>query len=407
VSLDADVVVVGGGPGAWSVACALTQRGVAALVVAPEVNGPWSATYGVWVDEVPAWVSTRASPLGSLFAHEWSTVRVAGHRVREMERPYARLDNEVLRRALGPVTTLEATVRGATHHAWGSRVHTTAGDVVARLVIDATGAAAVLGTRLPCEAAQVAYGVVVPSDAVPHRFRSVSGCTLMDWRPVDGEAVERPGEASFLYVLDDGHLALVEETSLVRRPPRHPDELRHRLTRRLGEDLTEVAVDVELVHIPMAGGRPRHRRGDRVVGFGAAAGYVHPATGYSIGVSLRSATRVAHRLAESLTLDDLAEAAGQVAAAVWPVPQRRVRALHDVGLAALERLDGNGLRAFFDTFFDLPLEQWSGYLQVDGEPAVITRAMTGVFRRLPWQQRWTLMRAHPMGLVHAALPGGS
>lgn len=406
-AVDTDVVVVGGGPAAWGLAGALTERDVSVVVVAPDVQQRWSATYGVWVDEVPSWVSTRVAGSASLFATQWSTVRVAGRRVRDVQRPYARLNNEVLRQALGTANSLAATVRGATHHAWGSRVHTTEGELTARLVVDATGAAAVLGRRVSGDAAQVAYGLVVPSDAVPLPFRSSSGCTLMDWRPVDGDGGEGPGEATFLYVLDDGDRALVEETSLVGRPPRHPDELRRRLTRRLGVDLSEVALDEERVHIPMAAGRPRHRPGDRVVAFGAAAGYVHPATGYSVAVSLRRAPQVAQRIADSLMLNDRAQAAARVAASVWPVPQRRVRALHDVGLAALERLDGDGLRSFFDAFFDLPRRQWSAYLQVDAEPVVITQAMTSVFRCLPWQQRRTLMRAHPKGLVHAVFPGGS
>lgn len=404
---DADVVVVGAGPAGWAMASALGRVGVSAMVVASDPSQRWPATYGMWVDEFPSWIADGGGGFGSVFGHEWPEVRVAGTVETRLPRRYGRLDNDALRRALGSVNTFAASVRGATHHAWGSRVHTSAGNLETRQVIDATGAAGVLTVPRPADAAQVAYGLVVPSGALPEAWRTGGACTLMDWRPVGSDVPDGPGDATFLYVLDDGQRALVEETSLVRRPPRTPDELRVRLARRLGADLTSDALDVEVVHIPMASGRRRHQRHDRVVAFGASAGYVHPATGYSVTASLRSAPRVAAAVASTLAMDDRQRAAALVADAVWPVAQRRVRALHDVGLAALERLDGEGLRRFFDAFFELPTEQWSAYLQVHAEPGAITQTMTGVFRRLPWRYRRVLMSARPAGLLAALVPGGS
>lgn len=406
-SLDSEVAIVGSGPAGWALSAALRDVGVAATVVAPDPYGTWAATYAMWADELPDWVAKRSADPDALFGHRWNRVRVAGHQTRELERVYARLDNSRLRQALSAGgAAVEATVRGATHFGWGSRLHTDVGDVTARIVVDASGAAGVLGSprRNGTQAAQVAYGLVVPSAALPDPWRPPGGCTLMDWRPVHSTCPTAL-DSTFLYVLDDGDHALVEETSLVRRPPLRPDELRYRLACRLGSDLTDAAVDVEVVHIPMHYGISGYQRGDSVVKFGAAAGYVHPATGYSVTASVRCAPRVAQAIAAELRRD--VPQISEIAAAVWPTPQRRVRALHDVGLAALERLDPDDIRTFFDAFFDLPADQWSAYLRVDASPGQISRAMSGVFRRLSWRQRRDVMLARPQGLLRAVFAGGS
>ena len=405
-SVDTEVAIVGSGPAGWALSAALRELGMAATVVAPDPHGSWPATYAMWADELPDWVVRRGGDAAALFAHHWTQVRVAGHQTRDLERVYARLDNTSLRQALSAGgAAIAATVRGATHYRWGSRLHTDDGDVTARIVVDASGATGVLSaTRQWVDpAAQVAYGLVVPSDMLPDRWRPPGGCTLMDWRPVESGG-EGDSDATFLYVLDDGKHALVEETSLVRRPSLRPDELRHRLARRLGADLTDTALDMEVVHIPMRAGTPRHGRGDPVVKFGAAAGYVHPATGYSVTASLRSAPRVAQAIAAQRRLD--LPQISDIRDAVWPTAQRRVRALHDVGLAALERLGPADIRTFFDAFFELPADQWSAYLRVDATPGQISRAMSGVFRRLSWRQRRDLMLAQPQGLLRAVFAGG-
>jgi len=409
--LDADVGVIGAGPAGWALAAALQVTGLTTMVVAPEPIATWPATYGMWVDEVPEWLVERAGGTAGLFAATWPRVRVAGSTERIVDRTYGRLDNEVLRRHLVAGGHVAATVGGISHTRHGSRLHTTSGDLSVRLVVDATGASSPWQQApVPNEGAQVAYGLVVPAEVVPERWRAADVCTLMDWRPVHGEAAgagNLPGDTTFLYVLNDGHRALVEETSLVGRPPMALDALRRRLALRLGEDLTASAEAVERVHIPMTPGRVRHRRNDRVVAFGAAAGYVHPATGYSVTASLRAAPRVAQAAAGAWEGDDVDDIARTVAEAVWPRAQRRVRALHDVGLAALQRLDGDATRLFFDAFFSLPAAQWSAYLRVDAAPGEVMTAMAGVFARLPWRVRRGLVAADPRGMLAAVTGGGS
>ena len=373
---DYDVVVAGDGPAALALASACAQLGLQVCAVGE--GSPWTATYGTWVDEVPAYCDALAttSPID---------VAVADRRI-ALDRTYGVFDNATLRARFAAVPVVAARVGGVRHHLWGSVVDTTAGPLRARLVVDATGAAPALlaprrgAGRVP---QQTAYGLVLD-----HRPEAVggTGSVLMDWRQPPGTV----GPPTFLYVLAlPGGRWLVEETSLARAQPVAADTLRLRLAARLGADLTDRAEHVEHVSIPMAPGLPN--RSQAVVGFGAAAGYIHPATGYSVAASLRAAPRVAHGLVAAVRLDDPAQRALAAWNAVWPAEQRRARALHDYGLGVLLRMSDVELSGFFGAFFDLPTEQWSAYLRIDTSATAVSRTMTAMFRSVPWHLRRRLL----------------
>jgi lycopene beta-cyclase len=129
-----------------------------------------------------------------------------------------------------------------------------------------------------------------------------------------------------------------------------------------------------------------------VVGFGAAAGYVHPATGYSVAASLRAAPRVAAAIADSLgRADDPRRLALDAWNAVWPPEARRARALHAYGAGSVLRMSPNEIALFFDAFFSLPPHQWAEYLRVDTNAAAVSGVMHDVFSRLPWSVRRRLV----------------
>nr|MCU0260118.1 lycopene cyclase family protein [Ilumatobacteraceae bacterium] len=178
----------------------------------------------------------------------------------------------------------------------------------------------------------------------------------------------------------------VEETVLATRSSSlAPADLAPRLEARLGRhgrELVSRALGHEEVVIPMGGRLPRRGGGAT---FGAAAGYVHPATGYSVGAALRAAPRVARAIAAGDTVAD----------AVWPADLRRTRRLHELGLDVLLRLDQRDLARFFDAFFDLPVERWSTYLRIDAPPAEVAGVMGSVFRSAPWPVRGRLLRGRP------------
>jgi lycopene beta-cyclase len=410
-----DVAVVGAGPAGLSLAHSLQSRGVVVRVVAP--RSPWHATYGVWRGDVDG--CEIGAPLDAVLRGAWDTVRVVGRREHLLRRGYVVFDNERLQRALGAdLEIVRDTVLGAEHDIEHTTLRLASGaSVQARLAIDATGSGELLAHRAVAstysnrdatardsDGAQTAYGLVVGGS--PHVEPEVF--TLMDWRRASAhdDNAGTPGSnaghtpATFFYGarFTDGS-TLVEETSLYARPPHDIDDLRRRLAVRLGSDLTDTASAVERVHIPM--GRSLPARTTRVVGFGAAAGYVHPVTGYSVAGSLRAAPRVASAIAAALQHDqrgaDLSQSVWQ---AVWPDSLVRTRAWHEAGLAALVRLPSAMIGEFFDEFFSLPTELWAGYLRIDTPPEQVRAAMLGLFARASWSMRLRLASA-PGGLLRA------
>lgn len=388
-----DVAIIGGGPAGVALAHSLTRRGVDVVVFSPDA--PWHATYGAWRDDVET--SELGAPLDSLVRGEWSTVRVVGRREHLLQRPYVVFDNALLANSLRRVTgRVTDTVTHVEHSSEYSTVHVGgAAALDARLVVDATGNGAFLyrhgGAPNVRRGAQTAYGLVFAAGHVPSMVSVRNDVfTLMDWSTTP----------TFLYAAKfrDGRV-LVEETSLFADPPHDIDELRHRLATRLGSDLTDQAERVERVNIPM--GDPLPMRTTRTVGFGAAAGYVHPVTGYSVAASFRAAPRVAEAIGEALGRGEHGlQLSASAWHAVWPPALARTRAWHEMGLAVLRSMPPSHIPQFFDAFFSLPQERVAAYLRIDSQPSEVRSAMLGVFNRVGGATRLRLMAA-PGALLRA------
>ena len=374
---DLDVVIIGDGPAGLALARACAGAGLHFAVVGE--GRPWSATYGAWRDDVND-LPDRC------FAHVTPSVVVHTPERRVIARPYGVLDNMELRAHLSesvPFATDRA--KSVQHFTWGSRVVTAGSSLDAKLVVGAAGSG---GALVPLakgfpDTGQSAFGVVL--DNPPAGF-DAEFVTLMDLRPTPA-SVQPP---SFAYVVPVADGWLVEETVLASRPLVDPLALRQRLISRIGATgaaLVASARRTETVTIPMGGRLPS--RHDPVVRFGAAAGYVHPATGFSVTSSLRAAPRVAAAIADA-TGDGRTDAR-PVWNSVWPAPLRRTRRLHDYGLEVLLGLHQRELGAFFDAFFDLPIERWAGYLRIDTRPAAVSATMALLFARLPGRVRRCLL----------------
>jgi len=390
-----DVAVIGGGPAGLAVAASLARRGLDTVVVAAEPE--WHATYGAWRDDVAH--CELGAPLDSVLRGAWPAVRVVGEREHMLQRPYVVFDNARLRASLAQgVHVHAATADAVLHDVETSTVRLRDGaSITARLVIDATGGGAFLARRDPARSgrapgAQRAYGLYLSGTRRDLARMGIEAgvFTLMDWST----------PPTFLYgAVFDGGEALVEETSLYADPPHDIDDLRERLAARLGTDASPEASRVERVHIPMGSALPA--RTTRTVGFGAAAGYIHPVTGYSVAASLRAAPRVAAAVQASMRQarhgSDLSLAAW---ASVWPAALVRTRAWHEMGLAVLRSLPADTIPEFFDAFFDLPRHVFADYLRIDSEPARVRAAMLGVFRSVQPRTRLRLM-AQPAALLRA------
>ncbi len=386
----ADVVVIGDGPAGSALAAALHELVVDVVLVGP--GEPWPATYTTWADDVEGLSILDGA---ALWKHRFDHITVRTERTRIIDRPYGVVDNAGLqahlwrdvRRVVGTVRRLE--------------------DVHARLVVDATG----WPSKLDDHAAQAepagwqtAFGVVLrePPEGL------LATPTMMDFSQPGISISGRERVPSFAYSLPVANGWLVEETVLSASPMVEPDALRAVLAARLGfteSELADAAVATELVRIPM--GAPIPDIGDsNTVRFGASGGMIHPATGYSIGAALRSASGVAESIASALDHAGAQDPiqAGLISQRIWDVSARRTRHLHEYGHGVLRKLDRTAVQEFFDAFFDLDPETWAHYMRIDTSPARLARVMLKMFATAPWRLRAQLVRGDLRRFVRVLRP---
>jgi lycopene cyclase-like protein len=358
-------------------ACA--SRGLDVAVLAPGLVAPWTNNYGAWVDEL------EEIGLADFTSHRWPQVEVfSGEAPLILDRAYARVDGAALRSHLleqshsQGVRFQRGTAVALEHHAAGSRVQTREGEEVeAAVVIDATGHFPRFVSR-PADgptAFQTAWGVFARVSGSPFATDRMRFMDFRDQHLDDGDR----SLPTFLYAMSLGESRFfLEETALVRSPEVPYDVLEQRLRSRLraGGVRLEQIDEVELCWIPMD--PPLPTRGQRVVGFGAAASMVHPATGYLLPRAGRTAPRVAAALAEGLQHGPR-RASDLAWEAIWPEDARRCWGLYRFGARFLCDLDAAQTRAFFDAFFSLPDATWRGYLSGDLTPRELAAAMFAVF----------------------------
>ena len=397
-------VVAGAGPSGWSLAAMLTDVGAEVVLVSPEPDAIWPQTFGMWTyqwNPQLARVCVQPDP----FAVTWKSTVAIGATHHEVGRAYGVLDNERVRRAFSGAAERTGRLRvvsgsvvdvdelddtALVRLADGTTLH-------ADLVFDGTGARSTLTQRestQPPQILQRAYGITVRTRSNPFPADS---CVLMDWRG------PHRGDPSFLYALPfgDGRW-LFEETSLAKRGGLGVDELKLRLHARL-DDLGVVIDEEEVeetVSFPMDVALPI--AGQRVIPIGAAAALVHPATGYSIAASFRTAVALAEVVAGSSGLAN-PEIAERCWSALWSADRRKARRLESYGLDRLLTMDQFGIRQFFDTFFSLDAKQTQLYLGGEAGAVALSGVMWNVFRKAPLPLRRRLATGNPLLLARSLL----
>lgn len=378
-------MVVGAGPAGRSVAAACVDTGLTVTLVDPSPRRVWPHTYAAWLDELPA--SLPRSAVAAVMPR----MRAFATSAHEWDREYAVLDNaalvEHLRRP--EITEVVGKVVAAEHGPTGSTVRLKDGRRIATAaVIDASGASRALSGGRPARvpAAQTAVGVVVDAAQAEQLCPAGTGM-FMDWRP---PPETRGGWPTFLYAVHlDEHRVLLEETSLARRPGLPLAQLRRRLRARLA--LRGVAPDErvpeERVRFPVDDPLPRQTR---VVPFGATAGLVHPATGFSVAASLRQAPWVAGALGTGLSWDPAA-AAKAAWSVLWPPRALTADGLRRRALQGLLSLPPERVPEFFEVFFSLEQRHQTAFLTADEQAGATMRAMAELFRTAPWQLRRRLV----------------
>lgn len=388
----ADVAIIGDGPAGSALARALTDRvaargGVPIDVALIGPDAPWTATYSAWADQI------ELDPVMAghdVWNRRMDEIDVRSRSLRTIDRGYGVIDNEVFR----------AVLRDGVRH---ERQRIDSLDQVdASLVFDATGwPSKITESAEPVDVDwQIAYGIVLAHPPEGPLGRPM----LMDFSdPYEGsDSADDLGVTTFGYSLpvDDGWL--VEETVLAG-PAIDPVDLKPRLAARLGvtvEELSEMARSVEEVRIPM--GAPMSERSTPVA-FGAAAGLIHPATGYSIAGSLSAAQRTATAVADGFARGGDIDVES-IHDAIWPMSARRTRRLHEYGLDVLTRLDGDDTRDFFETFFGLSVADQGAYLDIDTRPSALAAVMGRMFARSSWSMRRRLATGDLRALVRVVRP---
>ena len=253
-----------------------------------------------------------------------------------------------------------------------------------------------------------------------HPF-AVNKAVFMDFRQSDPEVEAGSNGAfaaesgvwrvpSFLYVLPvDEDTVFVEETCLVARVQVPFDELKRRLYRRLsrmGLSVTlEDILEEEASWIPLGGTPPVAPQ--RTLAYGAAAGLVHPASGYSIVNSLRRAPGFAQAVVEGLkqregglgpSITNNNSGMGMIPASsalgwdvLWGDEPRRQVGFYQFGMELLMSLRIEQMRVFFRTFFGLPPRLSAGFLSNDLSSSELLLFALTVFVQGNWELRALLL----------------
>ncbi len=368
-----DLLVVGGGPAGRALGAACGRLGLRTVVVDRAPLAPWRSTYGAWTTDLPA---DLPAPVIAARATGRAIARTAW----DLGREYAVLDVPALRAHLdGELDRAGVEVRAGRAGPGGISL-ADGTSLRARMVVDAGGHRQPLGgpRRDTPAAEQTAYGVVV-AEAVAAPLVGPGEALFMDWRPDHGE----PGWPTFLYAVPLGAgRVLLEETSLARRPGLPQPVLRRRLLARLARHGIAAPDGATVEHVRFPVDSPRHRAPD-VLGFGAAAPLVHPASGFSVASALGLAPGVAAALAT-----------GGIAAAQDVVWSRRARAVHRfrrIGLEALLRMPPAEVPDFFEVFFALPPRHRWAYLGGRDDLAGTMAVMGALFGRSGWRLRARLV----------------
>ncbi len=389
------VLVAGSGPAALAAAVACARRGLEVTVLGGQ-DRPWIPNYGGWVDEL------SGVGLGNDLGPVWPEAQVVfdDEGPVSTRRAYARVNKERLRaRLLAECATFGVGV------VWQQAVavdhaprHSTVTDGVGRahaaqVVVDATGHQPIFvrrsGEPTLFQAAVGRWGAPTPNPWPVDRM------LFMDLR--QGPWTDALGTTvpTFLYAMPLGpDRVFVEETSLVRGPAVSFDILRARLDQRLaGEGITCVWDEhEERCLFPMD--NPVPDLAQRVVGFGAAASMVHPASGYQLARAFGAAPGLAEALASALAAGSPPDRAARAGwAAIWSREDLVRHQLHLLGTRVVAGLDADDTRRFFETFFAMPVTTWTRYLAATPRVRDVMGAMVAMWWQGDPATRLTLMRS--------------
>lgn len=409
-----DVLVIGGGPAGLCLAAEVAKLGLTTTVIASGLGETWERSYGTFAKDV------ATADLGEAVKRRFSCplVQVSSREPIALSESYLRFDTGALQSLLferaaradvqflsGTVSTVEfdaqskRTVCGASMVPGPGDAHSEARTVQleARVVVNASGGELPGPNwhRVTPTGYQSAYGEWIE---VPEHPFAEGEMSLMDYRRLDSTRPDEAFPASFLYALPESGgrrgpgTLFVQETVLVSRVPVPMPILRERLTRRLDQlGLRRTrTLGTERCVIPLGGALPDKR--GIVLPFGAAAGLVHPATGYQLATALTLAPEVGRIVAERLPcgVDDVVSAALEH---MWPDKNRRARRFYELGAATLASLSPSMMEEFIGEFFSLPGGRWQRFMAGTMGASEIAETMWRIFMLARGPLRAQLIRS--------------
>ncbi len=385
-----DVLVLGAGPAALSLAVAAAERGLRPAVIAPRPDAPWAPNYGVFADEVPDVPR----------AFVWDRTRIVAESSHDLQRGYANVDKDAFRAGLlarlhaAGGRTIAATAGDVVHEGAEARVSLDGGETVrGRWVVDATGTNTPRIERHPDPGpphCQWACGIEVACAEDPF---DPGEMRMMDFTPAPDELSLPP---TFLYAMPRGQGRWFLEETVLTAPGRVDFAL---LERRLRGRLAHagiVATDTgePQEHCRILMNVPLPVLGQPTLAFGAAAGYVHPGTGYSLAFTLRHAPGVADALAAHI--DEPVDVRYRaVWDAIWPPADRSTHRFYRRGGSLLAGLDGRQVRAFFESFFRLKPEQRSAFLDRTATLPALYKIGLAQYARMSWMMKTAFAVRYP------------
>ena len=406
-----DILVLGSGPAARAIATLLSKN-LDVLLADKNYDREWPPNYGVWEDEWQSITSIYQESFNHILPdkcidRKWQVTdcffggsfNIPTEDRFRVDRPYYRVDKNALQNALsqdGDYRVVKANhisqaINNNLYSPTGSLIHDADGSTInlkgdtdmtvrAKLIVDCTGHETKLvlkdtKTKSLPPGFQIAYGALVNVDETDVADKSKVGpydkeaMTLFDYRTDhfkdENSAQKAENAPTFMYAMPlENNKIFFEETSLVARPAMSFQECKDRCFTRL-EHLGIKVIDIEeeeFCYIPMGG--PLPAKDQRIVAFGGASAMVHPSTGYNLCRNMMGATAVAKAITdgfndENLNLDYIA---GSAYNAMWSPENIRQRNFAVFGGEYLMSSKVEGLRGFFDGFFRLPIEMWSGFL---------------------------------------------
>ncbi len=420
VYFDADVLIIGAGPAGLLLSIACAQEGLSTSIISKDSAKPWTNNYCFWKSELNSISLTES--MQNLFNSSIEKVWSAGHVRLSSQQSIAidaefckfntsELQNRLLAKAkLLGVTFVDENCVNIEHQTTHSTVytksdHTESGSsLTAKIVVAANGSNSQFLNYPPTPkpAFQIAYGQLLDTTNLDVPW-TLDKMEFMDFHIPVRFYRKFDNPPSFLYVLPlSENRVFVEETILSTRKAIDFEFLKNRLEIRKGflNIDQSLVVDEEFCRIQMGGSLPTF---DRTLGFGAAACFTHPVTGFQILRAIQTAPRLAKSLREYWALS-ATELSARAWGDIWTETEQHNRKLYLLGLDLITHFKLKETRSFFEAFFKTESEHRAHFLSGFGSIHDVQSSMWETFKHANWATRAQIVQhsaQHPSSLFTA------